>query len=410
MKTKIKKKFFIIFIIIFFVITALMGLIFFGTEKHKNKKNTLVTKESKIQPQWRDAHETLYFKGELKPIHVLPILSPLDGTVVSMEVSYGAKVNKGQALLHLAPLKLEEDFRQALSQFLQKKAAFSAQETKFAGDKALFKVGAIARQEFDSAKDAYGTALMDFNQARSELEKLLPWVQVSADAIERLSLSDTKEVSRWLKQSFAPLVITAPVDGVVLWPSKNLLKAGGGAEAGGQSLSPGVSIKAQDPLVLLGDLSGFEVDVLVNERQVAALKPGLSARVTGEAFEGLALDAVVDQVAMQSDPNSAQGGGQGGMFNVVLRIPTITEAAREALRIGMSAKVAIELSTKHELVLPIAAVVMKHSEPWVTKVDDHGHSTLVRVVTGRTDLRDVVIESGLAAGDWVMVSNVEVPE
>jgi hypothetical protein len=132
--------------------------------------------------------------------------------------------------------------------------------------------------------------------------------------------------------------------------------------------------------------------------------------VTGDAFEGLALAAVVDQVAMQSDPSSTQGSGQGGMFNVILRIPKLPPHAHEALRIGMSAKVAIELPTKHELVLPIAAVVTKNAEAWVTKVDDHGRSIPVRVVTGRTDLADVVIESGLAAGDWVMIASAEVHE
>ena len=133
--------------------------------KQKGHQTQVVTVRIKPQVKY------LYFKGSLAPIKSTYVLSDVDGRITKLYANYGAKVEKGQNLASIKAIGLEEKFRNAVTDYLQKKSALEQQKTKFEGDRALFKAGVMAKENFDS-----------FSQNKSNvLEKsFMPYAKVSA--------------------------------------------------------------------------------------------------------------------------------------------------------------------------------------------------------------------------------------
>lgn len=347
---------------------------------------------------------SFYFKGVLRPIRTQAVLSPLEGVVQQVSLIYGSAVKRGDVLLTIQPTKLAESFRSLLAEYLQKKAVYAAQQTKFAGDQALFKAGVIAKQDYLSAKDSLATSALEFQQAKLELDKVLAPLQLSGHDVEKLELSDTQSVTQLLARDCQPVTVRAPSDGVVLIPLKSSGEASAAAAQTQEEIKPGLSLKEQEPIVSLGDLSGYEIDVQVSELDIVQLSPGLPAVVTGDAFPGVELAGTVTQVAAQADPNQ-NNSGSVTLFRVTVQVPKVPAAVQAQLRVGMSAKVAIQLQTPPQVTVPIGAVFIRQGKTWVTQRASPSAASHDQVVqTGVTTAAEVAILQGLPAGAWVKVS------
>ena len=75
----------------------------------------------------------------------------------------------------------------------------------------------------------------------------------------------------------------------------------------------------------------------------------------------------------------------------------------DTIRVGMTAKFEIDIKSTPRIMLPINAVFQQNDENRVTIMDANNKEKNVSVVTGETTPTQVVIISGIQAGEKVVV-------
>lgn len=126
--------------------------------------------------------------------------------------------------------------------------------------------------------------------------------------------------------------VKAPRSGTVL-----SMKAVVGSSVGGAS---GGYATSSEATVVIGDLSTLEVDIEVNEIDVAGVKVGQSAEVTFPAFPDIQETAEVVSVAASATNSSSESTGSGGGI-VTFTVKLVIKHPDNRLKAGMSANVRI---------------------------------------------------------------------
>ena len=84
-------------------------------------------------------------------------------------------------------------------------------------------------------------------------------------------------------------------------------------------------------------------------------------------------------------------------------MPKVGDKATGVIKVGMTCKVQLDLESEPALMLPINAVTFDGHAATVKKRTKGGEVKNVNIITGITTRTDVVIVSGLKAGDKVLV-------
>lgn len=353
----------------------------------------------------------LYYTGTLQPIETFSVFSPVDGRIHKMHFQYGETVKKNDVLISIDSKKLVDSYRQAVADYLTKKAAYINGIQTYEGNIALHNAGITADSDFVNQKSQYDNSVLDFYQSRYALEKILNQAGLPIQHIESLSLNDVKNLNTVLQQHFNNIVVRSPSDGVALFPISNNSNSNSGSSSGGDSsggsgtvVTTGSDVTENQLLLSVGNLNGFTVSLDVSEVDIDRIKEGQKAVVTGDGFPGIQLNGSVESVSSQADPNAQSGDSGLSMFAVQVKIPTVTDKDREVVRVGMTSKVEIDISTKPEIQIPIPAVVTNNGQTQV-QVIRNGKPEWQTVVIGPTTIDKITIMKGLTDGDKVVVPN-----
>lgn len=380
-------------LIIFFCMVVLLLGCGSGKERAGKKSGHIVTVTFK--PMTR----MLYFNGTVKPLSVAYVVSPVEGTVEKKEFHYGQSVKAGALLLTIGSSKLESDYQAAVVQYLKAKDKYLNDQAKFANTEELMRNDLIAKETFDTEKQTLASSRFDYLQAQLKIEALLKQEIIDVGESENVSLKDIAAVEKVLRMQLSAQQIMAPKAGVVLFPLK---LEGGDTGGGGSPIEAGSPVKANQVLLMIGDLSGISMDILVGEQDVHQIKVGQTVTVTGPAFPEFQLKGIVKSVGAQAKATSGTGGPP--TFAVEVAVPHLTNDQRREIQVGMSAKIALALPSPQVLSLPVKAVFEKEGGHWVKVLDPKTKQEKeVLVKTGKTTLTDVVIESGLESGMQVVV-------
>src|SRR5689334_1015039 len=195
-----------------------------------------------------------------------------------------------------------------------------------------------------------------------------------------------------------------------------------------------VSQLSSTPLMTIADMSTINVEVNVDETEIANVDVGQEAKVKVDALGEKEIKAVVTQ---KNPLAIAKSDTQGGLsnrvnvqeakeFKVTLELLERTDDARNKLRPGMSATSTITTKTKTNVIaVPLQAIVEKapptpapgptvaSSAPPATGekpkeikgvylLDKAGKVKFVEVTTGITGESDIEVTSGLSSGAEVV--------
>lgn len=370
-----------------------------GCDKKNNaaaqKKTTIITAKKQSQVT------RLFFDGVLNPIETTPVTSPAGGRVAELHFVYGEAVKQGADLMSINATTLAQTYRKTIQSYLSAKEAYTNGIEKYQGDKALYKAGINSRQTFLQNKSTYENLVLKFYQSRFQLSKILKQVGIDPKTIEKLTLADTDKVNTILNAKFKEIVIVAPSAGVALFPvqtsNQDNNKQGG-------KLHVGSSVKKGELVLSIGNLSGYKVTLQVNEININRIKVGMDATITSQAFPGITLKGRIIQVATQASPGQTGGSGLS-TFKVIIDVPNVSAAARKVIRVGMTAKIQINLQELPRVTLPIKAITIKNGQSYVTIMGADGKTRQVNVVTGATSAMGVAIISGVKEGDKVVVND-----
>jgi HlyD family secretion protein len=195
-----------------------------------------------------------------------------------------------------------------------------------------------------------------------------------------------------------------------------------------------VSQLSSTPLMTIADMSTINVEVNVDETEIANVDVGQEAKVKVDALGEKEIKAVVTQ---KNPLAIAKSDTQGGLsnrvnvqeakeFKVTLELRDLADDARNKLRPGMSATATITTKTKNNVIaVPLQAIVEKapptpaagpttaSSAPpapgekpkeikGVYLLDKAGKVKFVEVTTGITGESDIEVTSGLSSGAEVV--------
>lgn len=377
------------------------------------KKVAAKQKETIITAKLQTPVKPLYLTGTIDPLKTVSVLSPVDGRIEKLNFQYGEVVKKNQLLAVINSIKLMDTFRQTVSDYLEKKATYLIQEKKMQGNTVLYKAGVIARNDYLDDQNSYQTAVISFLQQEYTLLKFLGKTNIDPQAIENLTLKDTKRIQALFSKKFNDVRVASTATGVALFPIPGQGPSGddnegdggsGNGSSGSGQLFVGSNIREGQLLLSVGDLSGYSISMLVSEVSINSLRKGMSAIVTGDAFPGLTLKGVISYVASQAQPS--EGGGETaslGQFKVVVKVQKLPPNVEKIIHVGMTAKVEIPIKGQQSIILPLAAVFEKNDQQMVTIIDKSGKKIDVPVETGGSTEGSVVIVSGIKPGQKVVV-------
>ena len=344
--------------------------------------------------------DTLYFTGAIKPLHIYTVTSPADSTVEKIEFNYGQRIVKNGLLLTLTSVQLQQDYQNALAEFLKAKEQYNTNKVQMEGNEELNTLGIISKNEYTNSKNSFNDANLAYLQAKQKLITLLAKTSTNEKAITELDISNAQAIHEALSKSMYRLNINAPATGIVLVPEKS---SGTSGDSGGssQKLSVGTQVKNGQLLVSIGDMSGIYVEMSANEVDVNRLKPGQPAIITGIGFPDMTLKGVVQSVDVQAVPGASNN---TPTFPIRIAVPQLTEAQQKIIHVGMSAKAQVTIAHTPVITIPISAVIEKGPFSFVRIIDkSNGKMKEVRVITRHTGLNDVEIDKGLKSGDEIVI-------
>lgn len=283
------------------------------------------------------------FSGPLVAPQSATVRAKAAGTLLSLAVGEGSRVNAGQVLgqIDLSELNSRLNERQAMLE--SAKASLAQAERSMASNQSL------ADQQFISAN-----ALV---ASRSGLETARAQVRASQAQLDTLKVL----------QRDAALV--APISGLV---AKRLAL-------------PGEKLSPEQPVLSIVSLASLELAGNVGTHEVSLLKPGMAVKVKAEGL-AQAMEGTVARIAPAADP---------GTRSIVVAVTVLNPG--EVLRAGQFAAARVEVAdARPRPSLPQAAVQGGSGREFVWTIED---GKLVRrvVTTGRRDPVNLRVEvlSGL---------------
>lgn len=283
---------------------------------------------------------TVSATGNLQPTNEVEVGSEQSGIITNVYVENNDRVSRGQPLARLDTARLNDAVVQAQAGLAAAQAGVGQANATLAQSRAararleeVFRVsgGRVpSRVELDTGRADFARAVAGLRASEAEV----------AQARAQLSSAQT---------NLAKATIYAPVTGVVL--SRQIEP--------GQTVA--ASFNAPVLFVLAEDLSTMELEVRVDEADVAQVQAGQRATFTVDAFPGRSFPATIQRVDVGANASGTAASGTaatGAAGAVVAYTAVLTLANPELLlRPGMTATAEIVTSEKRNVLLvPNAAL------------------------------------------------------
>lgn len=415
-----------------------------------------------VRPELRS---TVTASGEVRPVQYIKLTSEVPGRILEIFVNAGDQVKKGQPLVRVDPTQLQSSQEaqfaatQASINDVQsaRTAVASAQQglvvTEAAVSQArqqtvsadidlktaerelkratnLVEANVMSRSEYDAARDRYDQA-----QAKLEAQNIAVKEAIERSNQQRVAVKEAQtsvkssESRANQQQAFLrgqssqreKATQYSPLSGVV---ADIPTRVGEYAVAGLSTTS----------LMTIADMSTINVQVNVDETEIANVEVGEQAKVKVDALGDKEVTAAV---TMKNPLAIAKSDTTGGLnvrvnvqeakeFMVTLELKDLTDDVRAKLRPGMSATATITTKTKNNVIaVPLQAIVEKlppapspgpsiassaptpigekiKEQKGVYVLDKNNKVKFVEVTTGITGESDIEIISGLQAGAEVI--------
>ena len=319
-----------------------------GTAEIHRKAITGVSVTEIRQSEVNDYYET---SGTVRAKTVSVISSRVMGTVTSLMVKDGDRVNAGQTLMTIDDRDMAERVKAADKALEAAKLNKSLADTTYKRYKEIYDERALTQQEMDQFETQKKVAEAEYERAKAMLAE----AQVS--------------------HGFAK--ITAPTSGIVT--EKRIDR--------GSMATPGT------PLLTIEDISSFRVDLNVDERLSGKLKVGTPVDIfidsTGQQIKGKITELVPSIDSMSRTFMAKVDIGGTGLKN------------------GLYARAKIPLGTKHAIIIPKAALVEKGQLTGVYAVDEKGLVTYRLVRVGKEYDNNLEVLSGINAKDKIITDGVD---
>ena len=311
----------------------------------------------------KDLKSTVSATGTISPVDSVEVSPKITARISQVLVKENDSVTAGQTVAILDGKDYEAQRDQAQYKVTNTKVEYERAEK-------LYELGAGTKQDLDTAKFNYDTALSTLSEAESDV---------------------------------AETVITAPMDGVVVGEPKTV-----GTMAVQGNSNPTVIMR-------IADTANKQILAQVDETDIGKVQVGQEATFTVDAYTDRTFTARVTKISQtdtsntwdtNSSTSSSSSSSSSSSASVIYYYVTLdVNDPDDVLKLGMTARVDITTSEKQDaLVVPIAALKTNDSGSYVVRVNDDGTTEQVPVKTGIYSSDYVEILSGLTEGDKVSIT------
>jgi HlyD family secretion protein len=259
--------------------------------------------------------------GKVQAKKDVKIGATVPGLIISLPVKDGDIIKKGQLLVQIDPSEYRSAVAQATAQLNSAKANFEQARLLHERQQKLFEKSLTSKEQYDASLTQYNVAKAQYDQAQASL--------------------------RQAEDLLAKTTITAPMDGKIT----ELLKKEG-------EMVTGATYNPTE-IMTISDLSAFEVEVEVDETDIAETRLEEEAKIKIDAFPDTSFKGEVSEIG-----NTAKVTGYGTqdqVVNFLVKVLILDEV--KGIKPGMSASVDITTAShKDVLNIPIAAVVMREEK------------------------------------------------
>ncbi|MBK6602496.1 MAG: efflux RND transporter periplasmic adaptor subunit [Betaproteobacteria bacterium] len=346
----------------------------------------------------RALQQTVVVSGRVLAPAKIDIGATVTARVARVAVQEGDRVAAGQALVELERSELAAALAQAEAveaaartriaqwrevgapgaqqQLAQAEANLAIAEKDARRQEDLFRQGFIGAARLDEVRRTLAVAQAQATTARANA------AANRDDGSERRLLDDQLAQARAAREAAAARLtqtrIVAPAAGVVL----------------DRAVEPGDVVQPGKRLLGLLQDGEFKLTALIDEKNLALLKPGQPAIAAADAYPAQRFRATLDYLAPGVDL-------QRGTVEAKFRVPEPPALLRADMTVSIDIEVAARPNAR---VVPAAALRGPVGEaPWVLALRD-GRAERVAVRAGARSAAEVEIEDGLAAGDVVILS------
>ena len=238
--------------------------------------------------------------------------------------------------------------------------------------------GAVTEQRLDRARTAERSANLAVEEARAGVTAATHELEAARAALLGSGGSEGE-----------PTLVRAPVSGRILRVHEECERV----------------ITAGAPIVEVGDPGALEVVVDVLTEDAARLRPGAAAYVVpGPSAD--TVPGVIDRIEPSAFTKVSPLGVEEQRVNVVVRFEAARLVLGDRYRVGVSL---VAWEAQDVLRVPVSAL-FREGDAWAVFAVDDGRAARRLVTIGERNRRYARVESGLAAGDEVVMYPSDVVE
>jgi HlyD family secretion protein len=375
---KLKKKF-IKPISITIIILVAAGLGYWGYQYFTaGKASSSATRYATVTASKMDLDVTVQGTGAVFAPNTASITAPDNGTISKLNVKTGDSVSDGTAICTLSgDSQLQQSLNQAEINLKSAQLQLTSAEDTLASD----------QTNLANSKTTQDVAS---NTSKVQNDQL----NVSSN---NLKVESAQESVNEAESQISALTIKSPINGVVVAENNNT----------GDSVQSGAAIAT------VSNLSSLEVNVAVDELDIAKVKTGQTAQITFGALPNSTFQGTVESIAQVGTSTN----------NVTTYNVTVSIANPTGVMIGMNANVTIAVQSKADaLVVPTEALVERNGNKYVM-IDNSAASTssstssntygsrmrssagsLVQITTGLVNENYIEVTSGVTDGEKLLIA------
>lgn len=367
-----KKK--LIFLALIIIVCGLMVYFF----SDKGDKDELLF--SKVKNT--DLVQSIEATGEVSASNLVAVGAQASGQIKELLVEVGDEVSKGQIIVQIDKVnqqnaldRIKAEIKINKARLKQYEIAFEISQKQFLRKENLFKKGAISKEEFENAKNAFTLAKTNLIQIDSIIEQ------------NNIELKTAKS-------NLGYTTIVSPLNGTVLSVPIEL----------GQTIN---STQIAPTVANIADLSKMKIKMKISEADISKIKIG--DRVEYSILSNLnkkyyaKISSIDPGLTLLSDGRYQKGQDNGAIYYYA---NFDVNNSSNVLRIGMTTQNKIIIKEiKNALSVPIMAIKNDEKGPYVL-VKSNDEIVKKRVKIGLSSAVNVQILSGVNEGDEVVISQL----
>ena len=350
----------------------------------------------------------------------VPVVAPFDGVIRELRTQIGDVVQAGDPLVVMDDGEIATRVREAQAAFLKSsiaadlldrwadspevirarralesaEASLALAERQMTETKRLFDRGIVSRNEYDGLVQQRDTQRKAVASAGMDLQTTLAHGDANSRRLAELDLKNTRSRFADVMAQADGKVVRAPIGGILSLPPISPQNNQPAVE-----IASGARVSRGQAFFAVADTATLVVTGRVDEVDVNRIRIGQPVSITSDAFPGEAIPGRLIGISAEAD--TARGGSRAPSFEVRAAFPR--DAGRGQIRLGMSARMRIEIASNPQaIVVPIEAVRDPATNPTVQVRDpETGKPRLAQVRLGATQQQGIEILSGLREGDIV---------